>query len=193
MSPRASSLRPDERRKMLIAATGPLLHEHGRGVTTRMIASAAGVAEGTIFRVFATKDELIDATVAAEFEAAPLLGALAEISAELPLRERLVAMVAALQERFFVVFRIMRAMGSVSPPPQVAERPDIQQGLVDVHARMLALVEPDGAALSVTPDRLLLLIRLLTFSGSHAEIADGEVLAPEEIVDTVLHGVLIET
>ena len=33
-------------------------------------------------------------------------------------------------------------------------------------------------------------IRLLTFSGSHPGIADGQVLTPEEIVDTVLFGLV---
>ena len=43
---------------MIVAATLPLLLEHGELVTTRQIAEAAGIAEGTIFRVFADKDEL---------------------------------------------------------------------------------------------------------------------------------------
>jgi len=36
-------------------------------------------------------------------------------------------------------------------------------------------------------------IRLLTFSGSHPGIADGQVLTPEEIVDTVLYGLVCRT
>ncbi len=57
-SRRAESLPPDERRAMIIEAMLPLLLEHGEMVTTRQIAEAAGIAEGTIFRVFADKDEL---------------------------------------------------------------------------------------------------------------------------------------
>ena len=53
----------DERRAMIIEAMLPLLLEHGEMVTTRLIAEAAGIAEGTIFRVFADKDELISAVV----------------------------------------------------------------------------------------------------------------------------------
>jgi len=58
---RATALPPDERRSMIVAATLPLLLEHGDRVTTKQIAEAAGIAEGTIFRVFADKDALIAA------------------------------------------------------------------------------------------------------------------------------------
>jgi hypothetical protein len=57
---------------------------------------------------------------------------------------------------------------------------------------MLALVEPDAARLSVSPARLLHLLRLLTFSASHRDIAEQDPLNPEEIVGVVLHGVLKE-
>ena len=44
MPPRAKPLSPDDRRKALVEATIPLLLEHGRAVTTKQIADAAGVA-----------------------------------------------------------------------------------------------------------------------------------------------------
>ena len=57
---------------MIVEATLPLLLEHGEMVTTRQIAEAAGIAEGTIFRVFADKDELIAAVVEHAVDPAPL-------------------------------------------------------------------------------------------------------------------------
>lgn len=43
---------PDDRRQAILDAVVPLVVETGRAPTTREIADAAGVAEGTIFRVF---------------------------------------------------------------------------------------------------------------------------------------------
>jgi AcrR family transcriptional regulator len=54
----------DERRAAIAYATIPLLEQHGSQVSTRQIAIAAGVAEGTLFRAFDDKVELL--TAAAE-------------------------------------------------------------------------------------------------------------------------------
>ena len=48
----------DDRRDALVEVFVDLAHREGRKPTTSEIAQEAGVAEGTIFRVFATKEAL---------------------------------------------------------------------------------------------------------------------------------------
>src|SRR5258708_33992603 len=69
---RATALPPDERRSMIVAATLPLLIEHGDRVTTKQIAGAAGIAEGTIFRAFGDKDAVSGAALESALDPAPL-------------------------------------------------------------------------------------------------------------------------
>ena len=79
VTPRARPMTPEDRREALVEATIPLLHEHGRGVTTKQIADAAGVAEGTIFRVFDSKDDLVTAALEKALDMEPFLADLESI------------------------------------------------------------------------------------------------------------------
>ena len=63
---------PDERRQAIIAATRPLLVARGGQFTIKEVAEAAGIAEGTIFRVFASKQDLMHAVVADILDTASL-------------------------------------------------------------------------------------------------------------------------
>ena len=90
VSRRAAPMPPGERRSSIIAGALPLLLERGVGVTSREIAAAAGVSEGTLFNVFADKDELINAAIDAVIDQAPFERAIAAIDPNLPLREQLV-------------------------------------------------------------------------------------------------------
>jgi AcrR family transcriptional regulator len=186
---RARPLPPDERRAAILAAARPLVLEHGRATTTRLIAEAAGVAEGTIFRSFATKDELFDAVVEQEFDPEPFLEALGRIDLSLPLEERLVEAVSLLQRRFLRIFQLMIALGVRRPPERIAA-PELRERLAkDGIARLVA---PDADRFRVPPAEVVQMLRLLTFSGSHPHISDHGMLTAEQIVDTVLHGLLRE-
>src|SRR3954464_2135666 len=102
---------PEERRDDLIDVTLKLLREHGRAVTTRQIADAAGVAEGTIFRVFDTKEELVEAAITRAFEPGALIERIEEIDPDDPLHVRLVKLTSILQQRFRATFDLMKKVG----------------------------------------------------------------------------------
>jgi AcrR family transcriptional regulator len=186
--PRAAAMSVDQRRDALVQATLPLLVDYGRFVTTKMIAEAAGVAEGTIFRVFDSKEELVEAAIQQGFDPSRFLHDLDDVDPTTPLRPRLVEIVTILQRRFTELFGLMHAVGMVAPPDHHSQaHVDSREA---INAQLVSLVAGDADLLSVEPEQLLHIVRLLTFSGSHPRISDGHTLTPTQIVDVVLDGVL---
>jgi AcrR family transcriptional regulator len=181
---RATALPPDERRSMIVAATLPLLLEHGDRVTSKQIAEAAGIAEGTIFRAFADKDEVIAAVIEAALDQQPLEAALSDIAPGLTFEEGLAAAIVIMQQRVIDIWRLVSSVG-----PQFHEmtrRPMPDSGaLVD-------MFETHRARISVEPIVAARLLRALTLSTTHPMLA-GEPTSPDELVQLFLHGVGFES
>lgn len=180
---------PEERRQALVEATLPLLLEHGRAVTTKQVAEAAGVAEGTIFRVFDSKDDLVTAALEHGFDLEPFLADLGRIEPDQPLRDLVSDLVTMLQIRFRGVFGLMTAVGIVGPPRARHHTADTRR---QIGAELERLLAPYADQLTCPPAHLAHVIRLLTFSGTHPHISDGHVLTTEEIVTVVLDGLTKE-
>src|SRR5689334_10573632 len=87
----------EQRRAMIVAAALPLVAEAGAAVTTSQIARAAGIGEATIFRVFADKDEVLDACMAEATRTDHVLRELRSIPLDQPLPDRLAEAVDALR------------------------------------------------------------------------------------------------
>lgn len=89
---------PEDRRDAIVGAAIPLLRARGAAVTTRELADAACVAEGTLFRVFPDKAALVRAAIERALDPTPVVTQLAGVERELPVRIAIAKVTAILQE-----------------------------------------------------------------------------------------------
>ena len=178
----------EARRESLIDTTLKLLRTHGRDITTRQIAEAEGVAEGTIFRQFDTKDELVEAALQRAFDPGPLLDRVRGIDHDQSLELRMVALVALLQQRLKATFALMQKVGAIRPPND--HTPEAEAFRTAMSEATTTLIGDDADRLTMTAEEAVHRLRMLTFAASHPHISDGHGLTPDQIVDTVLYGVL---
>ncbi len=89
---------PDDRRDAIVGAAIPLLRARGAAVTTRELADAACVAEGTLFRVFPDKAALVRAAIERALDPTPVVTQLAGVERDLPIRIAIAKITAILQE-----------------------------------------------------------------------------------------------
>lgn len=172
-----------------MAATEPLLEQFGREVSTRQIAEAACVAEGTIFRAFATKDALIDAVLEDVFDVQRTCDELAAVDPSLALEPRMVAGVRVLQARLRRVFALFHSM-RIGPRHDQRDFRDRQRSDNDrLNAALTDLLAPDVDRLRVPVADAANALRTLTFALTHPILSNDRVSDPAQIVDLVLHGI----
>ncbi|MGB8379978.1 MAG: TetR/AcrR family transcriptional regulator [Dermatophilaceae bacterium] len=188
---RAKPLPPQERRSRIISAARPLLLTHGLDVTTKQLAEAAGVAEGTLFRVFESKEDLLVECARSAFDPTEHLAELDAIDPEADLEARLVALIESAQRHARQIMRIFVAFGRpadrsrLGNPRELVGRSKAQA----VTLRVASVLEPDADRLRIPVAELVRLVGALSWISVHP-MNDASPMTPEQLADVLLHGVL---
>lgn len=179
---------------MIIQAALPLVAEYGAAVTTSKIARAAGIGEGTIFRVFANKEELLDACVAEAVQPDHAIRELRAVSLELALAQRLAEAAEALQAHLARMGAVAGALHASGYRRRGAEGEEQVRGagrdeaLAGIRAAVAELLEPERETLRLPAEQIAGLFLGLLFAQPRV---DGEPqVEVRELVAVFLYGAL---
>ncbi|MET9792931.1 helix-turn-helix domain-containing protein [Streptomyces canus] len=188
---RAPAMSPEQRRAMIIQTAIPLIAEYGAAVTTAKIARAAGIGEGTIFRVFADKDELLRACMAEALSPEHAIRELDAIDLSQPLPDRLAEAAEALQAHLARMGAIAGSLGhGGGKHPGTVRGAGRTESTTRIRAALADLLEPDKAALRRPPEQIAALFFGLLFTQPRTD--DEPDLTPQELAEVFLHGALSE-
>lgn len=194
---RAAPLPAEERRAAILAATIPLLREQGARVSTRELAAAAGVAEGTLFRVFPDKRALLCAAVKQATDPEPFLAELAAIDRSAPLDRRIEQVTTLLLARMDGIVLLVSALHDLPRDesdrhPRAPHRPDEHGEHAERVARILRgiadVVEPDAAALPVPPVQAAGLMYAVAFGDRMPGLPEEARLAAPDLAACLARG-----
>jgi AcrR family transcriptional regulator len=188
----------EARREAIVRATVPLLYEHGANVTTSQIAKAAGIAEGTVFRAFKDKQELLATCVRTALASRPEVEVVEAIDLDAPLPERLLAAITAVSGYLDRMWGLMSTLRDSGYDPRDGhdhqhdgDHEGPQQEMQRVLVRIAALFQPEADRLAVEPVLAARLLMGIVFTNRMRGRGMGdEVAEPSQLVDLFLHGVL---
>lgn len=179
----------EDRRDSILDAVVPLLLSRGADITTKDIADAAGIAEGTIFRAFADKDELMGKAVARFMDPEPTFVALAQIDPTLDLETKVRAVVEIFRERFVGVVGVVSALGHQRGPHEHRRDPRIDERARGIFTTLFA---SDADRFRIDPDLAMFFIRLLSFGSAMPMFTADREVDTDQLVDFIMQGIAKE-
>jgi AcrR family transcriptional regulator len=183
-STRARPLAAGARRDMILAVVIPLIIKKGRDVTSKEIAEACGIAEGTIFRAFGDKETLLNAAIERFLDPGRVESNLRAISPELPLEVKIRSVFGLMVDRFSGVIHLYAALGRHGPPPR---REESSREFVRIVQDLLA---PNADQLRVPPETVAQYARIVAFSSALPVFSETIPFSADELVELLIHGIV---
>ncbi|GEK80722.1 TetR/AcrR family transcriptional regulator [Agrococcus baldri] len=181
MTPSAR-LSGDDRRAQIIEAVTPAVLEHGGAITSRQLAEAAGVAEGTLFKAFGDKESLLTALTEHHMTNDD---AVAEFTSD-SLEELVATLVAVLVERMRFMFQLVVALGPIAQRVAEGRREAFDESKLWIAARF----EPFESQLRVPPLVAAEVLRTLAWSAASGWGEHSAVSSVDDILQVLLHGIV---
>ena len=188
---RARPLSPEDRRTAILDAVIPLLIDRGAAVTTAEMAESAGIAEGTIFRVFPDKASLLLAAIERTLDPSPFDAELSAIDPALPLADRLEAAADILAGQFEGMTPLIGMLRSIphDDQPHVEMHRTATEAMTAVIDSLTRLLEPHRDRLSVEPSQAAVFLRGLVFTNGHPLLAMPGRMSSAQLVEVLLNGI----
>lgn len=177
-----------QRQEQILDDVLDIVLDRGVSVTSRELAEAAGVSEGTLFKVFETKENLLRSLAAKHGGMADGVGEwLATIDAETMSLEALVhGIIDNAIAQYRRSFELFYALGPYMDKP---DRETIVQFERELESWIEAL-RPHATRLRATPESAASILRMHAVAASDITAVWGQPISPSEHADIFLHGII---
>lgn len=179
--PRLSSA---DRRAQIIEAVTPAVLEHGIAITTRQLAEAAGVAEGTLFKAFGDKESLLLAL--AEYHLATDGSGESGVLALDTLEDVVTWTLGVLVDRMRFIFRLVMALGPIGQRAAADAKADFEASKHRLSERFV----PFQDELRVPPVVAAEVVRTLAWAAATHWGEESAVSSVDDILQVLLHGIV---
>jgi len=173
----------DDRRAQIIEAVTPAVLEHGLAITTRQLADAAGVAEGTLFKAFGDKESLLLAL--AEHHLSIDESGEAGVLGLDSLEEVVTWTLRVLVDRMGFIFRLIMVLGPIGQRAAGAARADFEASKHRLAERFV----PFRDDLRVPPVVAAEVVRTLAWAAASNWGEQDAVSSVDDILQVLLHGI----
>lgn len=187
---------PEERRQAIIDATTQLVLDVGPDITTRQIADACGLAEGTLFRAFESKRHILKAVVEHIIDPAGILARIAALPDNQPLPDVIAALVDSIDSAMRRVRSVMAALHNQlredrpHGPPNDQDRNQFFERQAQLTGAMTSVLAPYADELRVAPDVAAAFIQTTVFASALPMV--GEKIDDRTILTDLLTHALVK-